>query len=240
VLGRLDRVLANLRLFVERKRALGSQTPHIEWQFIVMRQNQHQIPDAEKLADEIGVDSILFKKVDFPLWEQDTETATKWLPSGLDEYEREHAFERPYKEDGDRCWRLWRSAVINWDGGAAPCCYLTDKNDDFGDVTNSSFKSIWNGNEYTTARKLFKKNIAEAGDVGCRTCPVYTGSDAARLRGDHVDAGAPQPTPIHLDLSRGRERKAGRAASAVRHTNGDGQDRDVGGGKVAVLPSEDQ
>ena len=204
VLGRLDRVLANLKLIVERKQALGSSTPHIEWQFIVMRQNQHQIPDAQALADEIGVDSIVFKKVDFPLWEQDTEIGRKWMPVGIEGHERDSPFDRPYEEDGDRCWRLWRSSVINWDGGAAPCCYLTDKADDFGDVTHDSFRSIWNNDAYQSARQLFKKGAPYKEHVGCETCPVYTGTEAARLRGHdqaHPSANG-SAVPVELSLTK--------------------------------------
>ena len=64
--GRLDKVLANLQLLVDTKREIGSDTPYIEWQFIVMRQNQHQIPEARAMAEAMGVGGILFKKVDFP------------------------------------------------------------------------------------------------------------------------------------------------------------------------------
>ena len=207
VLGRLDRVLENLRLIVERKRVLGATTPHVEWQFIVMRQNQHQIDEAQALANEIGVDSIIFKKVDFPLGEEDTEVGRKWLPVGIESYLRDHPFERPYEENGERCWRLWRSSVINWDGGAAPCCYLTDKADDFGDVSESSFKEIWNNDKYTSARKLFNKGATPTTQVGCLTCPVYTGTDAARARGGdqrHFPTQA-QPVPVDLPLVKGHK-----------------------------------
>ncbi len=44
VTGRLDRVIDNLKLLAQKKRELGSKTPYIEWQFIVMRQIDHQIP----------------------------------------------------------------------------------------------------------------------------------------------------------------------------------------------------
>ena len=204
VLGRLDRVMDNLKLIVARKRVLESTTPHIEWQFIVMRQNQHQISDAQAMAAEVGVDSIVFKKVDFPLWEEDTETGRKWLPVGLDEYEREHAFERPYEEGGSRCWRLWRSSVINWDGGAAPCCYLTDKTDDFGDVSDTPFSTIWNNPSYRAARELFKKGPAPEQTVGCLTCPVYTGSEAGQLRGHDVHSAKGEVVPVELPFVNGR------------------------------------
>ena len=70
VAGCLDRVLDNLRLLVETKRRLGFETPYLEWQFIVMKQNEHQIEAARALAEEIGVNGIIFKKVDFP-WGMD-------------------------------------------------------------------------------------------------------------------------------------------------------------------------
>ena len=76
--GRLDRVMDNLNLLAEAKREMGSATPHVEWQFIVMRQNEHQMDEARALAGRMAVDSIVFKKVDFP-----TAPATpKWRSGG--------------------------------------------------------------------------------------------------------------------------------------------------------------
>jgi MoaA/NifB/PqqE/SkfB family radical SAM enzyme len=195
--GHLDRVLDNMRLLDQKKRELGSTTPHIEWQFIVMRQNEHQIEDARALAESLGVDSLVFKKVDFPHGEDDLAEAERWLPRQHPEYLRDDPFYKPYKEDGGVCWRLWRSAVVNWDGGFAPCCYLTDKTKDFGDVNESSIKSIWNGAEYTTARGLFKKDFVPGKWVGCLDCSVYLGSSAAKIRGP-VNL---QPEPALLQVN---------------------------------------
>ncbi len=212
--GRLDRVLANLRLLAETKRRLRSKTPYIEWQFIVMRQNQHQISEAQKLAREIGADGIVFKKVDFPLGEEDTEVARHWLPKGIEEFERKYPFERPYGEHGVRCWRLWRSGVINWDGGYAPCCFLTDKKDDFGNINTHSIKQIRNNELYRSARELFKIDGKPAHRVGCVTCPAYTGTEAARRRGPwpeqevHVNGHA-QEVLVPLVTKKGEEVKAG-------------------------------
>ena len=179
--GHLHRVLDNIRLLVQKKQELGSRTPYIEWQFIVMRQNEHQVQQARQLADELGIDGIIFKKVDFPHGEEDTETAKHWLPVNTGEFLRESPFEKPYAENGPRCWRLWRSGVINWDGGYAPCCYLTDASDDFGNVKEHSVKQIWNNNNYLSARKLFKGE-EPAAQVGCLTCNVYLESPAGRKR----------------------------------------------------------
>jgi len=195
--GHLDRVLDNMRLLVQKKRELGSKTPHIEWQFIVMRQNEHQIDEARGLAAELGVDSLVFKKVDFPHGEDDPAEAERWLPRQHPEYLRTDPFHKPYQEDGQVCWRLWRTAVINWDGGFAPCCYLTDKTQDFGDLNDSSVKEVWNNDKYTTARSLYKKDFVPEKWIGCLDCSVYQGSRAARHRGP-VDL---QPEPVVLQIN---------------------------------------
>ena len=189
--GHLDRVLDNLRLLDRKKRELGSKTPHIEWQFIVMRQNEHQLEEARVLAGELGIDSLVFKKVDFPHGEDDIALAEQWLPRRHPEYLREDPFYKPYQEDGQVCWRLWRSAVVNWDGGFAPCCYLTDKTQDFGDLNESSVKEVWNNTKYTTARGLYDKSFVPGEWIGCLDCSVYQGSRAARHRG---------PVDLHFEL----------------------------------------
>ena len=195
--GHLDRVLDNLKLLDQKKRELGSKTPYIEWQFIVMRQNEHQMEEARSLATGLGVDSLVFKKVDFPHGEDDPAEAEQWLPRQHPEYLRADPFFKPYREDGQVCWRLWRSAVVNWDGGFAPCCYLTDKTQDFGDVNESTVKAIWNDADYTTARGLFKKGFVPDRWVECLDCSVYLGSSAARSRGP-VDL---HPEPLLLQVN---------------------------------------
>lgn len=180
--GHLFRVFDNIKLLAATKQRLGMKTPRLEWQFIVMKQNEHQIPEARRLADEIGVDVITFKKVDFPHGMEGPELEERWLPSSP-EYLRANTFDKPYQEDGQRCWRLWRSAVVNWDGGLAPCCYLTDKADDFGDVATSPVREIWNDESYLEARGLFKSGHTPQKKVGCAECPVYLNSGAARERG---------------------------------------------------------
>ena len=87
--------------------------------------------------------------------------------------------------------------MVNWDGGFAPCCYLTDKTQDFGDVNESSVKAIWNSADYTTARGLFKKDFIPGKWVGCLDCSVYLGSRAARSRGP-VDL---KPEPLLLRVN---------------------------------------
>jgi MoaA/NifB/PqqE/SkfB family radical SAM enzyme len=184
--GHLDRVLENIKLLSRKKKELGSKTPYIEWQFIVMRQNEHQVEGARRLADQLEVDGIVFKKVDFPHGENDPELTKKWVPIATEGFRKEQPFAKPYDENGARCWRLWRSGVVNWDGGYAPCCYLTDASDDFGNVNANSIKEIWNGEHYVTARGLFDEKFVPTTGVGCMNCDVYLETKAAKKRGPFI------------------------------------------------------
>ena len=175
----------------------------------MMRQNEHQMDEASRLAHELGINSLVFKKVDFPHGMNDRGEAERWVPRDHPEYQREDPFLKPYQEDGQRCWRLWRSAVVNWDGGFAPCCYLTDKAEDFGDASTDTIQEIWNNPKYAAARGLFAEGFTPKQWLGCLSCGVYEGSRAARKRGpvnlkpDQVNGTPP-----------GRGRRDGRGAAS--------------------------
>ncbi|MBM3924950.1 MAG: radical SAM protein [SAR202 cluster bacterium] len=207
--GHLNRVQDNVRLLAQKKRELGFETPHMEWQFIVMKQNEHQIEEARAMSKKLGFNSIIFKKVDFPHGESDTEVARRWLPSSRQTVDGGSPFDKPYGENGARCWRLWRSGVVNWDGGYAPCCYLTDAKDDFGNVTDRSIKEIWNNQQYVTARDLFKGKNSTSVHVGCTTCNVYLESKAGQRHLAAVRTG-------------GEGRDAGEARAERGHAGGSG------------------
>ena len=181
--GHLDRVLENIRLLTRKRAELGSATPVLEWQFIVMRHNEHQVEEARRMAQELGVDLFTPKRVDFPHGEDDLDLAREWLPAAELEARMADPFRKPYSEEGTRCHRLWRSGVVNWDGGYAPCCYLTDAADDFGDASRQPVKEIWNNEHYRAARSLFQKGYTPTRYVGCLDCSVYKGSPAGRARG---------------------------------------------------------
>jgi radical SAM protein with 4Fe4S-binding SPASM domain len=48
----------------------------------------------------------------------------------------------------DRCWKMWHSCVITWDGRVVPCCFDKDAHYVLGDLRKQSFREIWNGDAY--------------------------------------------------------------------------------------------
>jgi len=59
--GKLENVLEGAKNMVKWKKKLKSSTPHLIFQFLVVKPNEHQIPEIYKLAREIGIDEVKLK-----------------------------------------------------------------------------------------------------------------------------------------------------------------------------------
>lgn len=159
--GKLETVLQGARNVVHWKKALKSPTPHIIFQFLVVRPNEHQIPEIYQLAKEIGIDEVKLKTAQV----YDYEHGNPLIPT-IGRYAR-----YAQKEDGtyriknkllNHCWKLWHSCVITWDGVVVPCCFDKDAQHQLGDLKQKSFREIWQGKSYQQFRTLLlggRKNI---------------------------------------------------------------------------------
>ncbi|MEJ6491080.1 MAG: SPASM domain-containing protein [Flavobacteriales bacterium] len=63
---------------------------------------------------------------------------------------------------------MWSGSVITWDGKAVPCCFDKDAVHQLGDMTNATFKSIWQLEQYVSFRKSGFTNRQEI-DI-CKNC----------------------------------------------------------------------
>jgi radical SAM protein with 4Fe4S-binding SPASM domain len=150
--GKLEVVLQGARNVVKWKKQLKSKTPHIIFQFLVVRPNEHQIPEIYRLAREIGIDEVKLKTAQV----YDYEHGNDLIPT-LGQYAR-----YAQKPDGtwrvknellNHCWKLWHACVITWDGLVVPCCFDKDALHRLGDLKQKSFKEIWQGEDYGRFRR---------------------------------------------------------------------------------------
>ncbi|MFQ5455471.1 MAG: radical SAM/SPASM domain-containing protein [Nitrospirota bacterium] len=153
--GDFDRVIANARLLVERKMKLNSKSPFLEWQFLKMRHNIHEVETAREMAKELGVDNIAFGSIVLPFGMNDAKLAEEWFPE--EEFKNRRRYDMQDSDMGRECWWLWRAAVFNWDGTVSPCCYVDGERAIFGNILDGMFKDIWNNNAYISARSMFSK-----------------------------------------------------------------------------------
>lgn len=147
--GDFAKVATSVAWLCAEKRRLGLRTPRIELQFIVMRHNEHELPEMRRLAREWGVDKLRVKTVG-----ADDEETKALVPASrlLSRYQPDgetpnvrHAF----------CTMAWDHTVVNVDGSVTPCCYLRpDMGDAFvmGNVFDTSFPAIWRGEKYRAFR----------------------------------------------------------------------------------------
>ncbi len=165
--GELAKVVEGAERIVKWKKRLKSLTPYVVFQFLVVKPNEHQIPEARALAKRIGVDDLWLKtaqvydpKDDHPL-----------IPT-QDKYAR-------YRRQGDGswqvknklsddCWKMWHSCVITWDGRVVPCCFDKDAHHVLGDLRTHSFRELWNSEAYNDFRRslLTSRSSIEM----CRNC----------------------------------------------------------------------
>ncbi len=186
VLGNVEEVFENLRALVAAKKALKRKTPFVEWQYIVFKHNEHEMDQARKLADEIGVDLLRFVSPGVqPEDMHDKSLQDKWMPENPLYWERNPSLveERGYVFD-QPCFYLYRSMFIYTGGGVTPCCFAHDAGHDFGNILTHSVAEIWNNHQYRSSRMLFSKKAPTETRVEtlCDACTVFR-QDGAHLCG---------------------------------------------------------
>ena len=158
-----------LRLFAKRKKELGKKAPFIEFQFIVMKQNEHQLDDVLKYGNERGVDKVVFKTMQVSSYDN----ALHFLPS-KDKHSRYNIDNSNYKiksELKNHCFALWRTSVITWDGKVVPCCFDKDADFELGKLNGlpeNGIKAIWKSSAYQDFRKSILTN--RKGNSMCNNC----------------------------------------------------------------------
>ncbi len=169
--GKLEKVIEGTKNIMLWKKQLKSSTPHVIFQFLVVKPNEHQIGEVKQLAKELGVTEVAFKTAQI----YDYQHGSDLIPT-LDRYSR-------YKKntDGsysiknqllDHCWKMWHSCVITWDGKVIPCCFDKDAHFVLGDMNERTFEEIWRGDKYENFRASLLRSRSEI--EMCRNCTEGT------------------------------------------------------------------
>jgi len=149
--GTFEQADAGLRALLKKKKELNQKHPYVELQFIVMKQNEHQLDEVLKYGKEIGVDKVVFKTMQISSYEN----ALKFLPSNK-KYRRYIIDNGSFGIKGkmkNHCFAVWRTSVITWDGKVVPCCFDKDADYELGLTNGKSFNDVWHSNEYNNYRE---------------------------------------------------------------------------------------
>ncbi len=150
--GDLNVVKQGIENIVKAKKRLNSRYPYIKLQFLVLKSNEHQIESAKQFAQNTGVDKIEFKTAQI----YDYKKGSDLIPenSRYSRYNKKQSGQYQIKNKlANRCFRLWNTSVITWQGHVLPCCF--DKDADFvmGNTFTTKFQSLWNSAAYKNFRK---------------------------------------------------------------------------------------
>lgn len=150
--GQLSTVIEGAKNLVAWKKKLKSSTPHIVFQYLVVKPNEHQIPEIYTLAEEIGVDEVKLKTAQIYDYKQGHDL----IPT-IDKYSRyRKTASGTYQIKNEllnHCWKLWHACVITWDGQVVPCCFDKDATHRLGDLKAATFQEIWQSKAYHNFRK---------------------------------------------------------------------------------------
>jgi radical SAM protein with 4Fe4S-binding SPASM domain len=160
--GKLDKVLEGAKNIIKWKKSLNSTKPFVIFQFLVVKHNEHQIPDVHKLATEIGADAVWLKTAQIYDYENDP---NQLIPS-INKYSRykknKAGLYQPKNKLANHCWKLWHANVITWDGLVVPCCFDKDATHQLGNLSSQSFRETWKSPTYKKFRSSLmqgRKNI---------------------------------------------------------------------------------
>ena len=144
----------------------------MEWQYVVTEKNKKEVIQAKKMAKEWGIDRFV-ELVDWSNRLQD-----KDYFEGLDK-----ACESMVTHI-NRCFWLWSSIAIQYNGNVFPCCHVANKPHEkriYGNIVKEDLASVWNSEKYQASRLLLKSNRSiDEGDFICKSCetpPIYSGKE---------------------------------------------------------------
>jgi len=169
--GELSKVIEGTKEIVKQKKILKSSTPHVIFQCLVVKPNEHQIDEIKALAKKLGVNEVRFKTAQL----YDFEKGNELMPSNskYNRYRETSPGNWEIKNNLDNhCWRMWHSCVITQNGAVVPCCFDKDAEHELGDITAMPFQEIWNHERYLGFRTQLLKSRKEI-DI-CRNCSEGT------------------------------------------------------------------
>jgi radical SAM protein with 4Fe4S-binding SPASM domain len=202
--GNFEQVIDGLKSLTAAKKKLHSKTPVIHLQFIVMRHNEHELEEINRVARECGVDRLTLKTVQI----YDDADIDVWLPDNLDQSrykvdldesgEKHFAMKHGYPNS---CKRLWNQPVLNAGGEISVCCF--DKDSDFamGNMHESSFREIWHSVDYMKFRQAIFDNRGQF--EMCRNC-----GEGVKLNLDQQDIDVDLKKPLKQSLTKAAKNKS--------------------------------
>lgn len=165
--GDFNKVISGIKTIINTRKKLKARNPVVVLQCLALASTEFEIHEIKNLGSELGVDKTEIKTAQFYNLESDNSL----LPSNnkYSRYKKDETGKRIVKNKlTNKCFLLWSSAVITWDGYMVPCCFDKDAKYSYGNIKTLPLKALWHGKNANNFRKQILKQRAKV-DM-CRNC----------------------------------------------------------------------
>lgn len=172
VRGNLAKALDRCRETVRARNSRHRTTPKVRLGLIVMKHNEHQLDDFQRLARETGADDAILLRPHVRDLDQGEHFLTQddryWI------YDREMFSQGILEAKGgisNACPWIYFTTTILWNGDVVPCCGDPKGRFILGNVHREPLDKVWNGDRYRAFRNRVLTD--QASIEMCRICPKY-------------------------------------------------------------------
>ena len=163
--GNFNKVINGIKTLVSIKKELNSKFPIIHIQFLVFSHNENQIKEIKTLSKQLGVNKLKLKSAQIENFEDNSNL----IPS-LNKFSRYTQEKQAQIKTNlqNSCFRIWSTAVVNWEGKLIPCCFDKNLQFTFGDTNFNDLKKLWTSSKFNSFRKEILQNRKK--NAICRNC----------------------------------------------------------------------
>jgi MoaA/NifB/PqqE/SkfB family radical SAM enzyme len=168
--GDFQTVIENIRSLNRYKKNYGSRYPLLNWQFVVMGHNEHEITAAREFASDLRMRfhlRLTWDEEHFAV--RDKERVRREIG-----YASRHEFRSRHGRDYVQqiCHQLWDLPQINWDGQVLGCC-----RNFWGAFGGNAFQEglieAVNSENMRCARDMLLGRSSERPGIPCSSCDIY-------------------------------------------------------------------
>lgn len=160
-------VIDNVRKLAKAKSEWQGESPIIQVQFVVFKQNEHEVQAMKDLCADLGVDALALKSAAMTFGRQ----------AGVQSDTASYQSEKYARKKGRRVWCSWLwQGVVLWNGDVTTCCYDYEGEHVVGNfLTDGGFWKVWHSERFNKMRKAVLKGTPRL----CQQCELPNDDYAA-------------------------------------------------------------
>jgi radical SAM protein with 4Fe4S-binding SPASM domain len=177
-------IVDGIRALTDVKKRLDSLKPFVRFNYVMFKDNYHELAEIVELANKLGVDAIYFQPLELVGIEEryaslvgdltyedfareilraldigrtcQVKTNLAAIYKKLPMYWKKYRMEMR-RQDSRICIIPWFSMYVTVDGIVRPCCSFSQTYADIGNILQNNMKEIWNSERYQRFRKAIRE-----------------------------------------------------------------------------------